>query len=345
MAKKKSKGSKAVQWTAFGVAAGVATAWAAGRIAVDRLRKRPDSHAGEDLATPPPEDLGTVRSEDGTEIAVRAAGPKDAPVVVFAHGITLDMTSWHFQWTEFSDRYRCVLYDQRAHGRSGVPPTGDYSLRAKAGDLRAVLDRVSPSGPVVLVGHSMGGMAIMAFAERFPEEFGARVQGVVFADTSASDIVREALGSLGFGVDRLYRLYSGNLERVDRFRQRFRGEGTDAAFLVAWLTNFGPSAAPSVVEHVARVGAGARGEVWVHTLRSLMDMDLRHALEHVKVPALVIVGDRDRLTPKTSAMALQKALPDARAVVVTRCGHLTMLERPEIFNSLLDEFLGQVLPA
>jgi len=72
-------------------------------------------------------------------------------------------------------------------------------------------------------------------------------------------------------------------------------------------------------------------------------MDLREAIQHVKVPSLVIVGDRDLLTPKTSAQALRAALPDARAVVITGAGHISMLERHRVFNEVLSGYLDQTL--
>jgi pimeloyl-ACP methyl ester carboxylesterase len=72
-------------------------------------------------------------------------------------------------------------------------------------------------------------------------------------------------------------------------------------------------------------------------------MDLRHALAHIRVPALVIVGDVDRLTPPASARAIQEALPDARVVVFEGAGHQTMLERHDQFNRVVGEFLDQHL--
>ena len=278
---------------------------------------------------------------------MRAAGPPEATALVFLHGITLDMTTWHYQWRHFSDRYRCVLVDLRAHGRSGKPPAGDYSLAAMARDLKAVLDAVAPEGRAILVGHSMGAMVMLSFAREFPEEFGERVRGAVFVDTGASDLAREAFG--GFGVRAAAALrrvgdrYTARPELAERLQRRVRRYGADLTFLIAWATNFGPGASPSHVEHIARISSATPVEVWVHTLRDLLEMDLRTAIEHVRVPSLVIVGDRDLLTPKTTAQALRGALPDARAVVITGAGHISMLERHEVFNEVLAGYLDQML--
>lgn len=328
-------------------AAAAAAAVAAQRTAVRRLRRRPDPEAGEDLTVLPPEDLGPVRSFDGTELHVRAAGPKDAPVLLFLHGFSLDMTTWHYQWRALADRYRCVLMDHRAHGRSGPPATGDYSLLATGKDVREVLQTVTGDRPVVLVGHSMGGMAILSLAQQFPEEFSQRVAAVVFADTAASDVLREVFGGLGarlgWALRRAGTRYSARPELAERLQNRVRKFGADLTFLVGWATNFGPGAVPSHVEHVSRISADAPVEVWVHTLRDITEMDLRDVLEHITVPALVVVGDRDLITPKTSAQALRAALPNARAVVITGAGHVSMLERHRVFNEVLERFLAEAI--
>ena len=328
--------------------AAVATgAVVAERVAARRLRRRTDPEAAESFGTLPPEDLGPVSSFDGTRLHVRAAGPPDGPALVFVHGFSLDLTTWYYQWRHFSDRYRCVLYDARAHGRSDQPGSGDYSLLAMGKDLRAVLDAAVPEGPAVLVGHSMGGMTLLSFAQQFPEEFGSRVVGAVFVDTAASDVLREVFGGLGarmgWALRRVGNRYTTRPDLAERLQRRVRRFGTDLTFLIGWATNFGPGASPSQVEYITRLSAGAPVEVWVHALRDVLEVDLGEALARVTVPSLVIVGDRDLLTPKTSARALRAALPDARAAVITGAGHISMMERHRVFNEVLGGYLEQML--
>ncbi len=330
-----------------GAVALAAAAVVAGRAAARRLRARPDPEAGEPFWTLPPDDLGPARSYDGTPLAVRAAGPQGAPAILFAHGITLDMTTWHYQWRALSDRFRCVLFDHRAHGRSGHPPSGDYSLAAVGRDLRAVLDHAVPNGPVVLVGHSMGGMAIISLADQFPEEFGARVSGAVLVDTAASGLLREFMGEAGSRIERASRFltdrYVSEPERAEWMRRLMHGRGQDFAFLFARATNFGPDASAAQIDYVTRLSTGASIEVWTRMLRSLMEMDLRDAVASIRVPALVVVGDRDTLTPVISARRIRDRLPDARAVVLRRAGHVTMMEQHGAFNRILAEYLPRVL--
>ena len=176
-----------------GVAAG---AIAAGAVSRTVMRRRTGQHLEAELWDLPPDDLGPVESFDGTRIAVRAAGDPDAPVLLFVHGFSLDMTIWHEQWVDLSAGFRCVLMDQRGHGSSGPPAHGDLSLRAMGRDVAAVLDAVAPARRAVVVGHSLGAMAAIAMAEQRPELFGPRVAGVVLVGASSDDLLRGAMGSL-----------------------------------------------------------------------------------------------------------------------------------------------------
>jgi pimeloyl-ACP methyl ester carboxylesterase len=334
---------------ASGATAGAAVLGFAGtRHLIRQARSRPDPERGEDLDERPGVEH-RLRSFDGTELAVNVLGPQNAPTVVLVHGFSGDLTLWHFQWKALAGEYRVVLYDQRGHGRSGAGSNGDYSLEALGRDLEAVLDAHASSGPVALVGHSLGGMTVMALAAHHPEEFGGRVRAVVLANTAASDLVKAVTGGLGLRAVQLLasstlRLTSSR-DRVYRIRARVLAGKGDLAFAAARLTNFGPHAAPSLVEHVARVGARAPVEVWSDLLMSLIEMDLRHALEHIRVPVLIVVGDVDRLTPPASALALKRALPEARMIVFEGAGHCTMLERHEAFNREVGRFLAEHLAA
>jgi len=322
---------------ATGVGAGAAGV-AISRTAISGDRRRADPEARERLAELPAEDLGPVVSFDGTLLTVRSAGDPSNPVVVFSHGFSLDMTTWHYQWKELSERYRCVLFDHRGHGESGAAEGSDYSLQAMGEDLVAVLDAAVGEGPAILVGHSMGGMAILAMAERHPEEFRSRIAGVVFADTAAAEVARGALAGV---TARIHALVSAP-KRAERIHRFLRAGQSDLAYAVARLTQFGPKAPPSMVDHVARISGRAPLEVWGDGLAGILRMDFRHAVEHVRVPSLVVVGDVDRVTPPASALALKDALPDADLVVLKGAGHLAMMERHEQFNRVVGRFLDRV---
>src|SRR5206468_2674016 len=189
-----------------------------------------------------------------------------------------DMTTWHYQWKELWKDYRVALFDQRGHGRSGNAMGGDHTLQAMGRDMKAVIDAAVPEGrPVVVLGHSMGGMAVLGLAETHPELFGpggfegvagpeaqgsdeggrrtprsGRIVGAVFADTAAAELVRGAAGAIGTRLlalaPTLGRRFGERLGKAERARARVAR--SDLAYLVARLTNFGPGASPSMVEYV-----------------------------------------------------------------------------------------------
>lgn len=330
------------------LAAGVATAgavaggFAAG--AVLRRHRRSDVAEGmEPLAMLPPQDLGPVAAADGTPLEVRAAGDVDAPTLVFVHGFSLDMTIWHYQWTGL-DGLRCVLYDQRGHGRSGA--TADLTVEAMGRDVGAVLDAVAKDGAnderVVLVGHSMGALAILSAAEA--GVLGDRVAGVVLVGAASSDLLRGAMGSITGMLRPRLETFVTAARRVDRLRRAVLASPTDVAGTFTRLTQFGQHAPPNLVAHVVGLAAQASSDVWTDGLTNLMEVDLRHAIAKVTMPALVVVGQEDRVTPPSAAVELVGTLPDGRLAVIPGAGHLAMLECPQDVNDHLRAFASEVLP-
>jgi pimeloyl-ACP methyl ester carboxylesterase len=326
---------------AAGIAAGAVAAGTAGALL---RRRRREHHGHAPVGELPPELLPPVRSFDGTEIVVRAAGDATAPVLLFAHGFSLDLSTWSEQWPVLSARFRCVLMDHRSHGASGPAADGDLTLRSMGRDIAAVLDAVSPDGPAVLVGHSMGAMAILALAEQRAELFGPRIAGVVLIGAASGQLIRGAMGS----VTELLRPRLGSLRaaagRVDRLRRAVLASPADVSGVVARVTQFGPDAPRHVVDHVVGLAGRASSQVWTDGLAGLMEMDLRHALPRVTVPALVIVGEHDRVTPPAAAVELAGALPRGELTILPGAGHIAMLERPEEMNRALERFADSCLP-
>jgi pimeloyl-ACP methyl ester carboxylesterase len=178
-----------VNWRRITGVAGVAAAGAVGvvaaeRIAVARLRARADRKGDEPFGTLRGREL-TLMAGDGVPLHVEIDGPDAAPAtIIFCHGYTLNQDCWHFQRRDL-DGHRLVFWDQRGHGRSGRSQPSRATINQLGADLRTVIDAATPDGgPVVLVGHSMGGMTIMALAEQHPSLFGTKVAGVVLIATA-----------------------------------------------------------------------------------------------------------------------------------------------------------------
>src|SRR5919107_5859960 len=179
---------------------------------------------------PLPPGSRTVTTDDGVELHVEVDGVEDAPLtVVFSHGFTARLAEWQLQRAAVRHRARLVLWDQRGHGRSGWTKLPSATIDRTGRDLGQVLDAVAPTGPVVLVGHSMGGMSIMALARQRPELFGSRVVGAFLLATSAGGLVSAGLVGLGTRVLRalgLLPVYLWLLQLWAPLLERFRRRGT-----------------------------------------------------------------------------------------------------------------------
>src|SRR4051812_48519564 len=146
------------------------------------------------LSEPPPPGARTLRTEDGVDLHVEVEENPDSPLtVVLAHGFTARLAEWQLQREALRPRARLVLFDQRGHGRSGWTDLTKATIDRTGRDLGEVLDATTPEGPVVLAGHSMGGMSVMALARQRPELFGSRVVGVFLLATSAGGLVESGL--------------------------------------------------------------------------------------------------------------------------------------------------------
>ena len=138
--------------------------------------------------------------------------------VIFSHGYCLGQDSWHFQRAALRDVVRTVYWDQRCHGRSqrGCSQTDgtQVTIDQLGRDLKAVIDAAAPEGPLVLVGHSMGGMTMMALAAQFPELIRERVVGAAFVGTSAGRLGEVSFGLPVVGMNAVRRVLPGLLKAL-----------------------------------------------------------------------------------------------------------------------------------
>jgi pimeloyl-ACP methyl ester carboxylesterase len=339
------KGTGVLGAVAASVAAGVAAGVALERVAVGRTRLRPDPEAREPFGELPGSERLVV-AEDGVPLHVEVVG-SGSPAVVFSHGFALSLASWHYQRRDLADAGRLVFFDHRGHGRSGRGDDDRNTIDQLGRDLGAVVDQVVPEGPVVLVGHSMGGMTVMALADQRPELFGDRVVGVVLVGTSAGNMAEALLrlpvrltGLLSAAVlPRLHRLTGRNAGLIERSRR----VGSDLAFLLTRRWGFGDDPSPAQVELVERMIASTPVDVITSFSTTFGDRDRYDALARLgRVPVLVVVGEKDRVTAQRHSHDIVTRLPGAELVVMSGAGHLVMAERAPIVNLHLRAFLRTV---
>jgi len=277
-----------------------------------------------------------VSLPDGVRLYVEEYGDADAPLtVVLLHGWTLDARLWRRQFADLPPRLgtpvRLVAFDLRGHGNTTASPRNATTLFRLADDLAAVLAERVPAGRVVLVGHSMGGMTIMEYAHRHPDDFAARVAGVVLVATSAEGTLHTTYGVPAALARVIRRMEQAGLAVLARSGP-WRPHRPVMPVLAPGLRffGFGETADPEAVRLTADMIGSARLTA-IGGFRPWLDLHNRvEALAAMRaLPAAVLVGARDRLTPRECAETIARALPEAEHVVCPDAGHMLPLERPD----------------
>ncbi len=315
------------------------------------------------------ERVDRFETPDGIGLRVADSGPRESagpgePTLVLVHGWSQDLRTWDRVVEDLrrgGETGRIVRHDHRGHGGSDAAPDGTATLGRAADDLAALIVERVPEGPIVLVGHSMGGMAVMALAERHPDLVARRVAGVAFVATASND-----MGELTLGLDGPAGHLAARGEQLmapmaARLGHRApAGSVGDGAVTPSRSSSSGP--APLRFVFLPR-GAGARGRarllapavralVFGHRARredvlSVAEqalaahppsvMAFRSSIaEHRRVealaalrstPTVVLVGDRDRLCPQRHARVIADELPDAEIALYPGAGHMITFER------------------
>jgi pimeloyl-ACP methyl ester carboxylesterase len=331
----RSRSAGLVGAVAGAVAVGAAAGLAAERYAVGRTRLRPDPEALEAFGRLPADRTLTVTADDGVALHVEEVGPADAALtVVFCHGYTQELAVWHYQRQALAQDLpgKLVFWDHRSHGRSGRSAPERATIDQLGHDLRAVLDATAPRGRVVLVGHSMGGMTIMALADSHPELFGERVVGVALLSTSTGKLTQAAFGLPAVVTPvgtRVLPWLTRGIRKQPKVFERGRRLGTDLAFLATRRYAFGAKdVSPALVEFVERMTAATPVDVIAEFYDTFVDHDKLAALGVLgDVETLVLVGSKDLVTPPDHSSVMAEAVPDAQLVVVEGAGHMVQLER------------------
>ncbi|MFI6462583.1 alpha/beta fold hydrolase [Streptomyces sp. NPDC050528] len=281
-------------------------------------------------APPVPARELTATSADGSRLHVEVHGPEDAPAVVLAHGWTCSTAFWAAQIRDLAVDHRVIAYDQRGHGRS--PAAVAHSTDALADDLEAVLEEtLAPGEKVVIAGHSMGGMAVLAAASR--ARFREHAVAVLLCSTGSSRLVDESrVVPLRAGRTRTW------LTRKVLGTRAPLGPVTPAARRILKYGTMGPGSAPHMVEACARIVHACPSAVRYAWSRVLDSLDLDHGVRELAVPTAVFVGTADRLTPPVHARALVAALPNCVGITeLPGLGHMTPVEAPELVSAKIRE--------
>jgi pimeloyl-ACP methyl ester carboxylesterase len=357
-----------------GTAIGVVAAGAAAGVAIERLTVGRGMRQKARLALDSAGPYGALRgtpgkafADDGTELYYEVddvepeGGPAPrrrrlfgrkapAPVtVVFSHGYCLSQDSWHYQRAALRGVVRTVHWDQRSHGRSarGVAQTRDgvaVSIEQLGRDLKAVIDAAVPDGPIVLVGHSMGGMTVMALADQYPELIRDRVVAVALVGTSSGRLGEVNFGLPVAGVNVVRRVLPGVLKALGQQAALVeKGRRATADLFAEIIKRYSFASRdvdPAVARFAERMIEGTPIDVVAEYYPAFNDHDKTEAIAHfADIPVLVLAGVGDLVTPSEHSEAIADLLPEAELVLVPDAGHLVMLEHPEVVTDRLADLL------
>ena len=293
----------------------------------------------------------TIIADDGVPLHVEVdeldAGvpqPASRLTVVFCHGYALNLDCWHFQRAAYRGLVRTVYYDQRSHGRSGRSTEGHATIDQLGHDLLTILEHVVPEGPVVLVGHSMGGMSIIALAEQHPELFGDRIVGVGLISTTAGGLdpsrILLPLVPAKLGGELTHRTVR-TLARSHRLVDGVRRAGRTVAVVATDLFAFGGEVPAAYVDFVDSMLSQTPFEVVAEFFPSFRGLDKFDSVEVIgRVPTTIICGTADKLTSVGHSRKLHERIPGSTLIECDDAGHMVMIERHGQVNADLDQLLS-----
>jgi pimeloyl-ACP methyl ester carboxylesterase len=277
---------------------------------------------------------------DGARLHVEIFGPKSGPTFVLTHGWSLDSTSWGYQVRDLAPQFRVVVWDLPGLGQSTCPKNGDYSLEKMAQDLEAVV-QIAGQGPIILLGHSIGGMITQTFCRLYPQQLGARVAGIVLLHTTYTNPLRTAfLAGLWTVIEKpvlvplnyltmwlaplawlsnMQSYWNGSLHVMTRIASFAGGQTRGQLQYGAWLA---ATAWPGVV---------ARGNL------AMLNFDEQRTLPAIDIPVLVIASQHDRMTKAEASVHIGERLPKGLLSTVP-AGHLGFWEQRAKVRELLIEF-------
>lgn len=343
----------------IGAAAGAAGLAAAGAaVGVVAHRSRVIAHRGVGDRTP----FGSLHStplhviaDDAVDLYTEVDEPdpdRHSPLatgdvtVVFVHGYSMNLDCWHFQRAGYRGQVRTVFYDQRSHGKSARSSEENATIDQLGKDLLRVIEQTAP-GPVVLVGHSMGGMSIISLAQQHPELFGDRIVGVALISTTAGglDPGRILFPMLPMGMGgRVMGRAVRTLDRGHRVVDLARKWGHAIADVVTDRYAFGGDVPGHYVEFLYEMLNATPFAVVADFYPAFATLNHFDHVEILgKVPTAIICGTDDKITSVGHSRKLHSRIPGSSLLECEGAGHMVILERHEEVNAELDDLISLAL--
>ncbi|MCV7401590.1 alpha/beta hydrolase [Mycobacterium fragae] len=286
-----------------------------------------------------------VTTSDGVSLSVSDWG-SHAPghTVVLLHGFCLNKESWNIQLTQlirhWGNNIRIISYDHRGHGDSGNASMHTYRIDRLADDLAELLVALGVTGPLTLVGHSMGGMTALAYLRRPASKRPVDPESLVLVATAAGNLRSHGLGRL---------LRSPATSMLYHLVHRMPRAGTDqvvqflARPVCAALTRhggYGEAAPKALVAKSAAAINTTPSTIKVGFLRGLKEYDCSQALSSITANTTIISGGADKLTPMWHARELADSIPGATLIHRPTAGHTLLHEIPQVVTEAINSAIA-----
>ncbi|MGW1297352.1 alpha/beta fold hydrolase [Streptomyces sp. NPDC002533] len=287
-----------------------------------------------------------VQADDGVHLHVEVDGdPAQELTIVFVTGINTTVVYWGRQRRALADLARLVVFDHRGHGRSQDSPTARATIDQIARDTASVIEATAPSGPVIVVAHSMGAVAAPSLAQQRRDLFGTRIVGVVLMDTAAGHWMQISTGLPRFLSRPVIRVLGSTVPRLAKALGKPVAPATARTDRPTTAKRQGPATRSRLrtrLNRIRRITTVPSAAI-LALLTDLATCDYSHALPDLgAVPVLVLAGEDDRFLPLQYKAQTASAIPGAQFEVIAGAGHLSSIDEPEQTERHLRAFIQQV---
>lgn len=282
-----------------------------------------------------------LKRPDGTELQVEHYGLEDGPTLIYTHGWGTDSTEWYYIKRQLNNRFHIVVWDLAGVGESTQPHTNDYSLEKFAADLDAVIASAGTQ-PVVLVGHSIGGMTTLTFCGLFPEALGTRVAGLILVHTTYINPVRTTtLARVNTALERplivpltYLMIWLSPLVRVMNWLSYANG----SSHLSTKLSGFAGTETWQQVDFASHYGLYISPAVLARGMLGMLHYDARETLKTIHVPTLVVAANHDPVCKPEASQRIDHDVPTATIALLAPAKHMGFMEHNTQFATLVADF-------
>jgi len=288
-----------------------------------------------------------IARPDGSVLQVEFYGPEDGQPIILSHGWGPNSTVWYYAKRQLSDRFRLIVWDLPGLGKSSKPKNKDYSVEKYARDLEAVV-AIAGKKPVILLGHSMGGMLTLTFCRLFPEHLERQVAGLILVDTTYTNPVNTSIFS---GLLRALQkpllqpiLYLTILLSPLVWLMTWLSYLNGLLYISVEVSGFTGKETRGQLDFSAFLSALASPEVLARGTLAMFNFKETATLSTIHIPTLVIVGAADIATVPSASIRMQAELPQAELITLKPGGHMGLMERHQQFAEAVRAF-GQRIAA